>query len=524
MGNDQQKTIAFLSAPASYGGGVDAVARHDTHASVVFLAGDFAYKLKRAIKYPYLDYSTLERRKAMCERELAINRRTAPQLYLDVKPIVQDRRNALRFGGPNDEASAVDWVVVMRRFDQGCLFGSLCASGHLTVAVARALGDAVADFHLKAEPATDRGGAAQIAAVLDENASILGRSRAVSSAKAERLKREARAAFARVERLLDSRKKDGFVRRCHGDMHLDNICLLDGAPVLIDAIEFNEDFACIDVFYDLAFPLMELMRHGLRHHANALLNRYLERTADYEGLAALPLFLSCRAAIRAHIALARIKVEGESRHENDLREAQALLECALAHLAPRQPRLVAIGGVSGTGKSTLAYRLAPQLEPSPGAIVIRSDLTRKALAGVEPTARLPADSYTPAMHARVFAAMAERAATTLTSDYSAIVDGVYGEEDARRRIAALASHAGVAFDGLWLRASRDALRLRVAARRGDASDATVEVLHQQLMTVTTPADWIALDAGPSPVQVLDAARRSLAQAGHALTESAYNPI
>jgi len=235
------------------------------------------------------------------------------------------------------------------------------------------------------------------------------------------------------------------------------------------------------------------------------------------------LFLSCRAAIRAHIAVARAKVGGNHGCQQP-DEARVLLEAAITHLGPRKPRLVAIGGVSGTGKSTLAYGLAPLLDPPPGAIVVRSDVTRKALLGVAETTRLPVEAYTPAMHVRVFSAMAAHAALVLNSGYSAILDGVYGDPASRHRIAQVAGEAKVPFDAFWLQAPGDVLSERIRFRRLDASDATEEVLRQQLKTLTGPDDWIALDGGQEPGRVLESACRQLIGTGYPLTESGKKPI
>ena len=509
MTGAQDEVIAFLSTPASYGPGVHSVEQHKTHASIVFLAGERAYKLKRAVRYPYLDYSTVERRKAMCERELAVNRAGAPEIYLGVSAIVRQEAGTLRLAGEGEDCQAVDWVVVMRRLDEACLLDNMRADGRLTPSIARELGRVIAAYHGRAERMADRSGGAEIAAVLDENAAILARCDAIDPARAAQLDRNLRAALRKVRDLLDRRSRHGFVRRCHGDLHLNNICLIDGAPVLLDAIEFNDAFACIDVHYDLAFPVMELLRHNLVVEANALLNRYLELTGDDGGLSALPLFMSCRAAIRAHVALARRRAVGEPAEAKDLDDAHTLLDRAIAFLAPRQPRIIAVGGVSGTGKSTLAYALAPLVSPAPGAIVIRSDLTRKALLGVPETTRLAPEAYGPEMHVRVFESMAERARTVLKAGFPVILDGVYGEKSQRVRVAQLAAQSGVPFDGLWLMAAKHALEERIAARRGDASDATVAVLHRQLVSVSRPAEWRALDTGVSPQEVLAAARAAL---------------
>lgn len=506
MPEDQSEVVAFLSQPESYGCGVRAVERCETHASLVFLAGNCAYKLKRAVKYPYLDYSTAERRRQMCERELEVNRRAAPQIYLEVKPVVRHSGGALAWPTQENANRAIDWVLVMRRFAQECLLGRMAKKGRLTTAMARQLGEAIADFHNSAEKVPGFGGAVQIARVIDENGAILHSHRGLAE-KAEKLVELSRAALAHVSPLLDERRAR-FVRRCHGDLHLDNICVSDGKPLLIDAIEFNDDFACIDVLYDLAFPLMELVRLGLTTQANALINRYLKRTGDYEGLAALPLFVSCRAAIRAHTILSMAALD-EKRHDIFESDSEAYLALSLESLLWRRPQLVAIGGVSGTGKSSLAYALAPSLRPQPGGIVIRSDIVRKRLWGIAETERLPPVAYTGRVHARVFEAMRTHAATVLEAGYSVILDGVYGARSDRDSVHRLAEQVGVPFHGLWLEAPASVMRDRIASRRGDASDATSAVLERQLETVTRPDDWIVLDAVGPPDRVLEQAQSAL---------------
>lgn len=507
MCDNQTDVIAFLSRPESYGGAVSCVERHDTHASIVFLAGSFAYKLKRAIRYPYLDYSTVPRRHDMCERELRINRRTAPQMYIGVKSIVRGEDGTLRFGESGWPAAPEDWVLVMQRFDQDCLLEQMRKDGRLSPAIARDLGQVIAAFHKAAEATPAYGGIPALTSVLDENIAILRTAAALDPAKVEQLDRDSRSALGQVAGLVELRRQQGLVRRCHGDLHLDNICFIDAAPVLFDAIEFSDEFSCIDVLYDVAFPLMELIRHGLLDRANALLNRYLELTGDYDGLAVLPLFLSMRAAIRTHVTLARStrgKFTDEARDE-----AAALLDQAISHLAPRRPRLIAIGGVSGTGKSTLAYGLAADISPSPGAVVIRSDIIRKALLGAAETQRLPEAAYSPELHARVFSAMADRARKVLKSGFSVILDGVYGSERQRSEAAAAARDSGVPFSGLWLEAPLAILESRVTARRGDVSDATVTVLRRQRESVVSPSDWTSIDAGKSAFETIHTARACL---------------
>ena len=354
--HSQDEVIAFLSRPDSYGPGVDSVERHETHGAIVFLAGDRAYKLKRAVKFPYMDYSTVDLRREMSVRELAVNRRTAPKLYLEVRPIVGDA-GALRFGSGSDSDRAVDWVVVMHRFPQDALLKNVCRSGRLTPQLMRSVAEAVADFHARAEVRHDLGGETGIHAVIEGNAAVL-KSKLGRPFEADHIARYesmAGSALSRVGALLEKRRAEGYVRHCHGDLHLNNIYVLNHRPVLFDAIEFNDRFACIDVLYDLAFLLMDLDQQGYREQANAVLNRYLERSGGHAGLVAMPLFLSCRAAVRAHTTAAAAEACKEpGTQASFMRDAAALLDQAVDYLADHTSRLVAIGGLSGTGKSTLA--------------------------------------------------------------------------------------------------------------------------------------------------------------------------
>jgi aminoglycoside phosphotransferase family enzyme/predicted kinase len=510
--SDQREIIAFLSDPASYGTHVRSVERYETHGSIVFLAGDRAYKLKRAVKFPYMDYSTAALRRQMCMREFAINRRSAPMLYLDVRPLVRDETGSLRLGSEGEEEAALDWVVVMQRFDQGRLLENMRRSGRLTRALMRLIAEVVAAFHRDAEITPGFDSAAIIRAVIEENAALLKThiGRPFDAGTVARYEQDALGLVSRVSPLLEQRRQQGHVRRCHGDLHLNNICMIGDRPVLFDAIEFSDAFACIDVLYDLAFLLMDLERHGLNDHANTLFNHYLELTDEYAGLGALPLFLSCRAALRAHTAIAAAEASktGGAPEANPT-DADALLEQALAYLAPPPPRLIAIGGVSGTGKSTLAREAAPALGAAPGAVILRSDVIRKQLMGVPESERLPDSAYAPAMSVEVFRRIARIAATTLASGYTVIADAVYGKEEERLEIEATARQAGARFDGLWLEAPQALLEQRIAGRYGDASDATIAVLRAQIQFVTIPENWLHISAAGAAAETLAQTRLAL---------------
>jgi hypothetical protein len=315
--------------------------------------------------------------------------------------------------------------------------------------------------------------------------------------------------LARISRLLDKRRHTGEVRRGHGDLHLRNICLLAGAPALFDCVEFSEELGSTDVLYDLAFLLMDLAHRGETGLANVVVNRYLDLTDDDRGLPALPLFLSVRAAIRAHVTATAPDPGAGSPETNTVAEGRLYLDEARAALLPRTARLIAVGGLSGTGKSTLAAGLAPELGLQPGARVLRSDVIRKRLLGMEPEEPLPPDGYTPEITRRVYMRMGEKAATALDAGYCVIVDAVALTLEQREMFAAVAERSHVAFSGLWLEASTNTMIERLGARRDDASDASPEVLALQRQCDPGPLAWTRLDAGGDSRACLAAARRAL---------------
>jgi aminoglycoside phosphotransferase family enzyme/predicted kinase len=497
---DQAEIVEFLSSPFAHSGA--AVERIDTHASIVFLAGTNAWKLKRAVRYDYLDFSTADRRRAMCEAELRINRRTAPDLYRRVVAVTREPDGSLALGG---RGAAVDWVLEMARFDQDGLFDRLAARGKLDLALMRPLASAIARFHEAAEPRRDYGGKSGMAWVIDGNSTGLHEHGAgiLDEALCAIVTGESRRALERAGALLDTRRRDGCVRQCHGDLHLRNIVLIDDRPTLFDAIEFNDEIACIDVQYDLAFLLMDLWRRHLPQHANALWNGYLGETLDLEGLPLLPLFLSCRAAVRAKTSATAAALQEDVTRRDELRDlARAYLEMAGRLLRPPPPAMVAIGGLSGSGKSMLAAALAPAIGGVPGAIVIRSDEIRKRLCGVDPLHRLGPEGYTSDVTQRVYATMTERAVSVLGAGHAAIADAVFARPSDREAIEQAAAAASVTFTGIWLDAPRDVLVARTAQRRHDPSDADADVIGRQLAADTGLIQWHRVDASSGIDHVL----------------------
>ena len=511
MSEDQRDIIAFLKDPSSYGLEVDRVEVIETHASLVFIAGECAFKLKRAVAYPYLDFSTADLRRRACKAELVLNRRTAPALYERVRALFRGVDGAVSFS-PNGEA--IDWVVVMRRFDQALLFDALAETGGLDTSVMEQLADHIARFHASAERHSDRGGAAEMAELAEVQYRCLAApsQAGFSQDRVHEILEEWQRRVAGLAELLDRRRAAGKVRHCHGDLHLRNICLIDGKPTLFDCLEFDESLASIDVLYDLAFLLMDLEHRGLGYFANRVLNRYLDRSEEDDGLAAMAFFLSLRAAIRAHVtatALDQAAPGGANAKMAD--DARRYLDLSERFLEPQPCRLIAIGGLSGSGKSTLAAGLAPELGPRPGARVLRSDVIRKLLLGVDPEERLPATAYTRETSRRVYDALCRKAAARLAAGYTVIIDAVALTPEERSSFAEVACAAGVPFSGLWLEAEPEAMADRIRGRIRDASDASPEILAEQLRRDPGKIDWARIDAGSGPEDCLAEARRALAR-------------
>lgn len=491
---------AFLADPATHGGA--AVEVMETHISVLFLAGDRVFKLKRALRLPYCDFTTPARRLAICEREVARNRLTAPDYYLGVRRIT-GAEGRLRFDG---DGPLVDAVVEMRRFDQGALLDALARRGALDAPLMERLAAAIADFHARAEVRRTGGGAANIEGVLDVNEAAFATGEGLDPARTGRLSAAFRAGVAAHRARLDARERDGRVRLCHGDLHLRNIFRDGERPVLFDCLEFNDALATVDVAYDLAFLLMDLRHRGLDGFANLVMNRWLDASGDEDALPLLPFFMALRAAVRAHVSATQAKGSGDAALAE---RARSYLDLAETLLAPPAPALVAIGGLSGSGKSTVAAALAPRLGGGAGARSLASDRLRKALHSVAPETRLGAEAYAPEVSARVYAALAAGAEAAAAGGACVIADAVFSTPGERRAIADAAARAGAPFLGVWLDLAPETLRARVAARRGGTSDATVAVLDRQLGYDLGRIDWLRLDAGPDPERIAAAILRRL---------------
>ena len=509
MNNEsQEEVLAFLGDPETHGD--QKVHRIDTHAAAVFLAGDRALKIKRAVRFPFLDYSTLGKRKQACEAELAVNAPYAPEIYRGVKAITREADGRLAIAGAG---SAVEWAVEMRRFDEQRTLDHL--AGEIDDALAEALGRAVAAAHAKAPAVEAKAWIDAVGSYIDEHTEAFGAHTDIfPAAEIDVLARVSRTAYDHIVPLLTERGRRGLIRRIHGDLHLGNIVLIDGRPVLFDAIEFSDIIASGDVLYDLAFLLMDLLERGLDAAANIVFNRYLAETRradNLDALAALPFFLSMRAAIRAKVTAARMELALPAERPPIARAARGYLPWPSRRSRRRRrnsspsaafpaPARLCSRGQSRRGSSRCRARS-----------LCARDIERKALFGIAETEKLPADAYEQEVTARVYATLTEKARRILAAGHSAIVDAVFADPRERAGLEAMAKSANIPLRGLFLTADLDTRIARVGSRARDASDADASVAQAQERYDLGPLEWTAVDASGTPAATLARARAALPQ-------------
>ena len=488
---DQSEVVAFLSDPATYGidDPIDVI---ETHISVVFLAGSRAFKLKKAVRLPYADFSTPEIRAFACEKELRLNKATSPSIYLGVRRVVRSG-SKLRLDGHGE---LIDAVVEMVRFEQKAILDQMALRGELTPEIMSHLAKTIASAHEMAM-AVRTSGVENIEAILNINKAAFNQSSVFSDVEVDTIDEAFRLDLKRRASTLEKRSARGCIKRCHGDLHLRNICFFEGRPRLFDCIDFNEQLATIDVLYDLAFLVMDLWHRDLRHLANLVVNHYLDRTNEEDGYSCLPFFIALRAAVRAHVLATQsedLHAEGANRKR---KEAISYYGLATSLLNSTPPRLVAIGGLSGSGKSTISNEIAPAIGAAPGARVIESDRVRKAMFGVDPETQLPENAYQPDVSDRVYSDMGFRAKALLKAGCPVVVDAVFNRSDRRNDIEQVADEIGIRFDGIWLDTAPKELKRRIETRGKTASDATTKVLQMQLQRQSGPIEWVCFQTSCS---------------------------
>lgn len=484
----QQEVFAFFSRQSDR--------RIDTHASVVFLEKARALKFKRAIRLPFLDYSTLEKRRAACEEELIVNKIFAPKLY---KRVVAITENETGFE-VSDNGSAVEWAVEMARFDENATLDHLARKGPLDPTIGEKLAKCMYRSHRDAHRSDGSTWLSSVHSIVERNTDAFDEMN-LPKESIERLGQLSETKIHLLMPLLRERASNGLVRRCHGDAHLGNVVIIDDEPVLFDALEFDPVLATTDTLYDLAFPIMDFIYFGLEDSANRLFNCYLAETwqDSANSLTLLSLFLSMRAAIRANVTFAKSRLSNDESAKIAL-TAELYFEQAMQHLKPAAPSLIAIGGRSGTGKSVLARDIASLVRPSPGAVILRSDFMRKQMFGVNALTHLPSYAYEQKVSDQVYERLLESAQAVLRQGFSVIIDAAFLREAERCRVQTLAEKMRFKFRSFFLEAPLLVRSERVRSRSNDASDATPDVAAAQEGYDIGILGWPIVDASGTPDQ------------------------
>ncbi|KJH71275.1 bifunctional aminoglycoside phosphotransferase/ATP-binding protein [Aliterella atlantica] len=460
-----------------------------THVSYVLLTGEFAYKVKKSVNFGFLDYSTLEKREHFCRQELEMNKRGAPELYLEVLPISQDNGKFV-LGGSGE---AVEYVLKMRQFPQDVLLSEMFEHGRLTEAQMEELGRVVALYHANAQSSDlirSFGEVAQVRQAIDENyeqtTKYIGGPQ--SQAQYDETKHYTDSFFDERSQLFSSRIQNNFIRECHGDLHLRNICLWQDKILLFDCIEFNEPFRFVDVMYDVAFTVMDLQARQCPEFGNAFLNTYVEQTGDWEGLQVLPLYLSRQAYVRAKVTSFLLDDPGVPAQVKEEAKATAAdyYKLAWEYTKPHQGRLILMSGLSGSGKSTTAKHLARKLD----AIVIRSDAVRKHLGGIALSERGGDELYTPEMTQKTYDRLLQLGVMLASQGFTVILDAKYDRTDLRMNAIDMADFQQIPLQIIHCNAPIEVLKERLQQRRGDIADATADLLESQIAAsdAFTPAE------------------------------------
>jgi uncharacterized protein len=450
-----------------------------THASYVLLTGEFVYKLKKPVNFGFLDYSTVEKRQHFCTEEIRLNQRGAKELYLEVVSIAK-QGSKYQIGS---DGEIVDYAVKMVQFPQSALLSNMFESGTMTIEQIEDMGKVVARFHADArtdEYISSFGTVAKIRQSIDDNyrqtEKYIGR--AQTQSQFSETKAYTDRFLQEHSQLFLDRIAGGFIRECHGDLHLRNICRWHDKTLLFDCIEFNEPFRFVDTMYDIAFAVMDLEARGGKDFANRFLNTYVEQTGDWEGLQVLPMYLSRQAYVRAKVTsflLDDPTVANEERIAAAQTAGDYYRQAWEYTRTASVGRLIMLSGLSGAGKSTLGKRIALAV----GGVHLRSDAVRKHLGGISLMSKGDESLYTPEMTAKTYQRVLELASKLTAQGFTVTLDAKYDRVDLRAAVVDLAVDRGISLQIVHCTAPADVLRDRLIQRTGDIADATVDLLASQ---------------------------------------------
>jgi uncharacterized protein len=453
----------------------------ETHISWVLLAGRDAYKIKKAVDLGFLDFSTLEARCFYCSEELRLNRRLAPSLYLGVVAIGGSAEHPVLGGEP-----AIEYAVHMRRFAQSSMMDQMLSSGEVTLAHIDKLAAVIASFHIALPPAAEDSpfcATTEIEKAALQNFAPLPQLLIEPNdlALLEAVRQASALEFSACERLFQQRAAAGWVRECHGDLHLGNIVMLNEMPIPFDCIEFNAELRWIDVISEISFPVMDLLRRGRPQLAWRLLNAYLEVTGDYSGVRVLRFYLAYRAMVRAKISAIRAGQHVVAKINKQMKSCHNYLRLAHYCLTRRRPALIITHGLPGCGKSTFAQIALERL----GAVRIRSDVERKRLFGMtaldDSKSQFDTGIYSEDATRRTYARLRELARVVIAAGFPVIVDAAFLLHAERESFRALAQEMAVPFVIASLQTDAAVLEERVKQRSSlgnDASEADISVLQK----------------------------------------------
>lgn len=494
--------IQALCQPSPYPHSVDLITTIETHISVVFLTGEFAYKLKKPVDFGFLDFSSLSNRKRFCDLEVSLNRRYAPELYLGVVPLFQHDDKKISLTPQTTLQKPIDYLVKMKQFDPNQVLGRKLREEELSEQQLNALAEQIATFHQNAESVAISSMLGEpetiLQPMLDNFPTLFDHIDSVCQMEVTNLKSWTDQTYSELLPLIKQRKAQGFIKACHGDLHVDNITLINNRPMLFDGIEFNESFRWIDVISDLAFLLIDLDFKSQHPLQQSILSLYLSLTTDYNGLKLLRFYQVYRALVRAKITMLRA-----SQLDNKSIEAEHLHSIAFEYIAlatnytktDQNQKLILLQGVSGCGKSFFSQQLITHQD----AIIISSDRVRKQLYGIHSLARVndteKGELYSQEMNNKVYEAMLDYAVSALQAGYNVIVDATFLRHEHRNRFyqkaAELNRKTNTTIDSylIFLDINADFARFAIKQRlhqNNNPSDAGIAVMERQLQLIEPP--------------------------------------